>query len=66
MKRIVRGRTRELAVGDQLLQRPRHFENGDTTAGVVVGARPLMVEMTRIGDLIISVRAPSIVAVTTS
>src|SRR3954468_4501675 len=45
------GRSRELAVGDQLPQSSRDFENGDTPAGVVVGAWPLMIEVTRIGDL---------------
>ena len=35
----------ERAVGHELLQRARDFEDGDASAGVVVGTGPLMVEV---------------------
>jgi hypothetical protein len=45
LRRVTRG-PRQLAGADQRLERSRHFENGDATAGVVIGARPLMIQVT--------------------
>src|SRR5882724_11903076 len=42
---------RQLPVIDQLLQRPGHLEYGDATTGIVVGPRPLMVQVTRKREL---------------
>ena len=44
-------RRRQFAFFDQLLQRARDFENGHTSAGIVIGSRPLMIEMATEGDL---------------
>jgi len=49
-------RPRQLAFLDQLGERARHFEDGGAAAGVVVGARARMVEVTAEGDLLAAAR----------
>ena len=49
-------RPRQAAVGDQRRERPRHFQDGGATAGVVVGARPRVVEVAGEDQLLLASR----------
>ena len=49
-------RPRQLPFLDQLLQRPRHLQDGDAAAGVVVRAGPLVVEVAAESDLLVQLR----------
>src|SRR5262249_49618739 len=46
-------RWRQLAFVNQLLQRPRYLQDGDAAAGIVVGAGPLVIEMTTESNLLL-------------
>ena len=46
-------RPRQLPLGNQFLKRPRDFQNRYATAGIVVGSRPLMIQMAGKCDLLV-------------